>query len=70
MTRIPPTVVELQREIVSLLDTIADLRIKGHDKDAQILRLVMEIKMLDKELAQARSLNNAPHNRRKDDSHA
>jgi len=65
MTRIPPTVVELQREIISLLDTIAALRIAGHDKDAQLLYLIQNIKTQDAELARLREP--ALHNRRKDD---
>ena len=64
---VTPTVVELQREIISLLDTIAELRIKGHDKDAQLLYLIQNIKAQDAELARWRSLNESPHNRRKDD---
>ena len=68
MTRIPPTVVELQREIISLLDTIAALRIAGHDKDAQLLYLIQNIKTQDAELARLREP--ALHNRRKDDSRA
>ena len=67
MTRMPSTVTELQRELISLLDTIAALRIAGHDKDAQLLYLIQNIKAQDAELARLRSLNDAPHNRRKDD---